>query len=107
MLIKLKVNSIIEKKKIKSTKTFVNFLHIKGLFTVVLQLYVEDRIFNRVVSIISVVRRETTFTALDSIETVSPVESEIVRVAFLSISELTEITRFKKKLMDTLVSLSW
>ena len=67
----------------------------------------EDRIFNRVVSIISVVRRETTFTVLDSIETVSPVESEIVRVAFLSISELTEITRFKKKLMDTLVSLSW
>ena len=56
----------------------------------------EDRIFNRVISDISVVLRETTVTISDSIEPDSAVESEIVSVVvFLNNTEITEITRFK------------
>ena len=40
----------------------------------------EDWIFNRVISDISIVQRETTLTISDSVEIVSPVESKIVRV---------------------------
>ena len=52
--------------------------------------------FNRVISDISVVLREITVTISDSIETVSPVESEIVRVFSLSTTEITEKTRSNK-----------
>ena len=65
----------------------------------------EDRIFNRFISDISIVLRETTLTISGSIETVSPVESERVRVVSLSSTEITEITRFQKtdvQGMDTL-----
>ena len=57
----------------------------------------EDRIFNRVISNISVVLRETTLTITDSIGTGSPVESEIVRVVFPSTTEMAEITRSEIK----------
>ena len=40
----------------------------------------KDRNFNRVISDISIVLRETTLTISDFIETGSPVESKIVRV---------------------------
>ena len=53
----------------------------------------ENRIFNRVISDISAVSREATLTS-DSIERDSQVETEIVRVVFLSTTEITEITRF-------------
>ena len=43
-----------------------------------------DRTFNRVISDISVVLKETTITISDSIGAVSPVESETVRVVSLS-----------------------
>ena len=56
-----------------------------------------DRNFNRVIVDISVVQRETTLTFSDAIETGSPLETEIVRVVPLSITEMTEITLFKKK----------
>ena len=49
--------------------------------------------FNRVISDISVVLRETTHTISDSIET--PVECEILGVVSLSTTEITEMTRFK------------
>ena len=55
----------------------------------------EDRIFNRVISDISVVLKKTTVTISDSIETGASVDSEIVRVVSLSTTEITEITRFK------------
>ena len=55
----------------------------------------EDRIFNRVISDISVVPRETTLTISDCIETGSPRETEIVRVVSLSTTEIPETTRFK------------
>ena len=58
----------------------------------------EDRIFNRVISDISVVLRETTLTISDFMVTDSPVESEIVRVVSLSTTEITEITRFNSLL---------
>ena len=54
----------------------------------------EDRIFNRVISDISVVLREITLTISDSIETRSSIESEIVRVVSL---RTTGITRFKNR----------
>ena len=57
----------------------------------------EDRVFNRVISDISVVQRETTLTISDSIETASLVGSEILRVVSPSTTKITEITRFKKK----------
>ena len=57
----------------------------------------EYRIFNRVIAGISVVLRETTFTISDSIEICSAVKTEIVRVVSLVRTEITEITRFKKK----------
>ena len=57
----------------------------------------KDWIFNRVISNISVELRETTLIISDSIETCSPVESEIVRVVSLCRTEMTEITRFKKE----------
>ena len=44
----------------------------------------KDRIFNRVISDIFVVLRETTLTISYFIETVSPVQSEILRVVTLS-----------------------
>ena len=58
--------------------------------------YPEDRISNRVISDISVVLRKTTLNISDSIETSSPVESEIVRVISLGTTEISEITRLKK-----------
>ena len=57
----------------------------------------EDRIFNRIISDISVVHMETSLTISDSIETGKPIETEIVKVVFISTTEITEITRFKKK----------
>ena len=59
----------------------------------------QDRIFNRVISDISVMLRETTLTFSDSIGTVSssPVETGIVRVVSHSTTEITEITRLRKK----------
>ena len=57
----------------------------------------EDRIFNRVISDISVVPRETTLTISYSIKTGSPVKSEIVRKVSLCTAEITETTRFKRK----------
>ena len=59
--------------------------------------YPEDRIFNRVISDISIVVRETTLTISDSPKTVSPIKSEIVRVVSLSTKKITEI---KKKKTD-------
>ena len=58
--------------------------------------YPDDEIFfYRIISDIFVVRREITFTILDSIETSFPVATEIVRVVSLSTTEITETTRFK------------
>ena len=57
----------------------------------------EDRIFNRVITDISVVLKETTLTISDSIETGSPVETKIVRVVSLKTTEIIEITRLKEK----------
>ena len=57
-----------------------------------------DRVFNCVISDISIVLRETTFTISDSIQTgSSPVDSEIVRVDSLSTMDMTELIRFGKK----------
>ena len=44
-----------------------------------------------------IVLRETTLIISDSIETGSHVETEIVRVVSLGTTEITEITRLKKK----------
>ena len=52
--------------------------------------------FNRFISDISGVRRETTFSISYSIEIGRPVETETVRVVSLCTTEITEITRFKK-----------
>ena len=62
--------------------------------------YPEDRIFDHVISDISVLLRETTLSLSisDSLGTVSQVESEKVRVVSLSTTEITEITRLKKSL---------
>ena len=49
----------------------------------------EDRIFNRVISDIPVVQRETTLTISDSFETVPLVECEIVSVVSLSTTEIS------------------
>ena len=57
----------------------------------------EDRIFDHVISDISVVLRETTLSISYSIETGSPAETEIIRMVFLRTTEITKITRFKKK----------
>ena len=54
------------------------------------------RIFNRVISDISVILWDNTLIISDSIEKDSPVETEIVRVLSLSTPEITEVTRFKK-----------
>ena len=64
----------------------------------------KHRILNRVISDISVLLRETTHLISDSIDTVSTVESEIVRVVSLGTTEITEITRFNTNLQgpDTL-----
>ena len=54
--------------------------------------------FNGVISDISVVLKETSLTITDSVETSSPVESEIVQVVYsLSSTEIPEKTRYKKK----------
>ena len=50
--------------------------------------YPEKRTFNRVISDISVVPKETTRTMSDSIETSSPVESGVVRVVSLGTTEI-------------------
>ena len=65
--------------------------------TFIKESFSEDQIFNHVISDISLVLRETTLTTSDSIETGSPIETEIVRVVSLSTTEITEITRFKTK----------
>ena len=59
----------------------------------------EDWIFNRVISNISVLPRKTTLRISDSIETgsLSPVESETVRVVSCSTTETTRIKQFGKK----------
>ena len=44
---------------------------------------------------------------LDSLEAVSPVESEIVRVVCLSTTEITEITRSKKNDLQGKVTLKY
>ena len=49
----------------------------------------ENRIFNRVISDISVVLRETPPTISDSIQTGSPAESERVREVFLGTVAIT------------------
>ena len=49
---------------------------------------------------IFVVLKETAYTVSDSLDTVSRVESEKVRVVSLCTTEITEITRFKKKQHD-------
>ena len=67
----------------------------------------EDRIFNRVISDISVVLWETTLTISESLRTGSPVESEIVRVVSLSTTEIPKITRYPPPHLqgpDTIVS---
>ena len=56
----------------------------------------EDRIFNRAISDISVVLRDTTLTISGFIETGLPVESGIVTAVSLSTTEISEITRFGK-----------
>ena len=58
----------------------------------------EDRTFNRAFSDVSVVFREITLTISDSIETDSPVESEIVRVVSLRTTERIDIPRFKNRM---------
>ena len=55
------------------------------------------RIFNRVISDIPVVLRETTLTISDSFEAGSPIETEIVRVVSLCTSEITQTVRFRKR----------
>ena len=55
----------------------------------------EDRIFNRIISDISIELRETTLTISDSNETRSPVETEIVGVVPISTTDITEITQVK------------
>ena len=62
----------------------------------------EGRIFNLVISDISVVSRETTLTIYDYIETGSPVESKLVRVVALSITEITEIKRLENNRDNTI-----
>ena len=57
----------------------------------------KDRIFNCVILDISVELRETILIISDSIETCSPVESEIVRNVSLCRTEMTEIIRFEKE----------
>ena len=53
----------------------------------------DDRIFNAVILDISVLLRKTTLTISVIIETGSPFQSEIVRVASLSTTEIIEKTR--------------
>ena len=57
----------------------------------------EDLIINRFFSDISVKRRETILTISYSIETDTPVQTEIVRVNSLGTTVITEITRFKNR----------
>ena len=57
----------------------------------------EDRIFNYVISDIPVVLRETTLTISDSFDTGSPVKFEIVRVVYLSVTKISEITQLKNR----------
>ena len=56
----------------------------------------EDRIFNYVISDISVALGEINPTISDSIETCSPVETEIVSVVSLTTTKITEITQVRK-----------
>ena len=87
-------------KKIFLWNTVLLSIHVRNIVKKGLLLKVsnpEERISNRVISDISVVLRETTLTISDSIETVPPVESEIVRVVYLSTTKISEMTRLKKK----------
>ena len=59
----------------------------------------EDKIFKRVISVISVVLRETTLT-LSEPSRQPHVEYEIVRLVSLSTTGISEITTFKKKNTD-------
>ena len=52
-----------------------------------------ERFFNRVISYMNLVLRETSLTISDSIETGSPLESEIVRMVSPSSTEISDITR--------------
>ena len=59
------------------------YTELKDAFSDIIKFHLrctdsEDRIFNHVISDISVVVRETTLTVSDSIETGSPADSEIV-----------------------------
>ena len=54
------------------------------------------------ISDISIIQWETAGTISDSIEIGSPVESEMVRVVSLSTTEISELTRFKKKKKKTI-----
>ena len=65
----------------------------------------EDQIFNRAISDISVVLRETTLTFSDSIVIGSPVETEIVRVVSLGATEIAKIIHLKKKMTVRVVYL--
>ena len=77
--------------------SLVAFILVKSDNLRYLKVWVpEDRIFNRVMSDISVVLREVTLTTLDSIGTISPVESEKVRLVSLGTTKITGITRSKK-----------
>ena len=61
---------------------------LKNLTHCLWYLYPEDRICDRVISNNSVVLKETTFTISDSTETVSPGESEILRIVSPSTMEI-------------------
>ena len=65
------------------------FTKLRGIWTLTI------RFFNRIISDIFDVLRETTFTISDSMETILPVESEKVRVISLSTAEITEIKEKK------------
>ena len=66
------------------------------LFSTLFQTFFSNFVFNRVTSDMSIVLRETILAISDSIETGTPVESEIVRVVSLSTTEISEKARFKK-----------
>ena len=83
------------------SRTVIHFIPLPCILTVLRKAFkvptLKIGIFNRINSDIFVELRETTLTISDSIEAGSPVETEIVRVVSLSTTEITEITRFKKK----------
>ena len=64
-----------------------------GYFLFVLVLPLVQEKLSYLIAAISVLHREITLTISDSIETVSPVESEKVRVVSFRTTEITEIYR--------------